>query len=154
MSDSTKGGTGSPLSWNVSTDGTYTVKAIDNKTTCSGQSPVKMSGSASVTSVSSVDITASPNSKISIYQPMTYTTTVPVDWSSSVDGGGDLITMSQSEKQWIVKAPTSNVDYTIQAAMKSPNQNCTSTVTLNVDNVVPWVCNPSEAGLPTSTNGE
>ena len=154
VSNPTKVGTGSPLSWNVSTDGTYKVKAIDNKTTCSGQSPVYMSGSASVTSVSSVEITASPGSKISIYQPMTYTTTDPVVWSSSVVNGDDLITMSQSEKQWIVKAPTSNVDYTIQATMKSPNQNCQSTVTLNVDNVVPWVCDPRAAGLPTSTNGE
>ena len=157
VENSTQGGTGSSLSWNVSTDGTYTVKAIDAKETCSGQTPVNMSGSASVTSVSSVEIKASPNSKISIYQPMTYTTTVPVDWSSSVDGGGDLITMSQSEKQWIVKATGATTDinyYTITARMKSPNQNCQSTVTLNVDNVVPWVCDPGEAGLPTSTNGE
>lgn len=151
---STQGGKGSPLSWNVSTDGTYTVKAIDAKETCSGQSPVIMSDRASVTSVSSVDITASPNSKISIYQPMTYTTTVPVVWSSSVVGDDALITMSQSETQWIVKAPKSNVDYTITATMKHPNENCQSAVTLKVDNVVPWVCDPGEAGLPTSTNGE
>lgn len=154
VAKSIKEGTGSSLSWDVSVDGTYTVKAIDKKETCSGQSPVGMSGSASVTSVSSVEIKASPSSKISIYQPMTYTTTVPVVWSSSVVDGDNLITMSQSEKQWIVKAPTSNVDYTIQATMKSPNQKCQSTVKLNVDNVVPWVCNPGAAGLPTSTNGE
>ena len=154
VANSIKEGTGSPLSWNVSTAGTYTVKAIDKKTTCSGQSQVGMSGSASVTSVSSVEINASPSSKISIYQPKTYTTEVPVDWSYSVVGGDDLITMSQSETEWIVKAPTHSVNYIIQAAMKSPNQNCTSTVTLNVDNVVPWVCNPGAAGLPTSTNGE
>ena len=148
-------GTGDRLTWRVSEDGTYTVKAYDASYEECESVATTMKGDIVIKKTSQPQLTVSPSAEVhlTVLQSRSFTSDVPVEWSINSQGSGPYCEgsgyMVASETETRLDAKFTCIgSATITATMKAPNQNCQTSVTVYQNGPEHEIC----AEVPNETN--